>query len=68
VREASRTNRIQGPINIHFNGLSFQIFQNIIHAQNPPRPDESGKLHDAQGTATKQKQRPAEARLRLFVA
>ena len=52
-------------------GLSISMnyhFQNFIHAQNPQRPDESGKLHEAQGTANKRKQRPKEARLRLILA
>ena len=52
-------------------GLSISMnyhFQNFIHAQNPQRPDESGKLHEAQGTANKRKQRPALARLRLILA
>jgi hypothetical protein len=46
-------------------GLSISMnyhFQNFIHAQNPSRPDESGKLHEAQSTAIKLKQRPTEAR------
>ena len=46
-------------------GLSISMdyhFQNFIHAQNPSRPDESGKLHEAQSTAIKLNQRPTEAR------
>ncbi len=51
--------------NIHFNGLSFPKFHSCPKS---PRPDESGKLHEAQGTANKRKQRPKEARLRLILA
>jgi hypothetical protein len=44
---------------IHFNGLSFPKFHSCPKS---PRPDESGKLHEAQSTAIKLKQRPTEAR------
>ena len=59
------------PMCLNVVGLSISMvyhFQNFIHAQNPQRPDESGKLHEAQGTANKRKQRPKEARLRLILA